>query len=456
MGLPTDSLTKLAFEQGHDQHVSNCGARPPIPYRERHRANTKSLYALPESELNASFQAEWIAFFEYKTSHWTCLKRSTKGTWRLVPPVQIGGKLPTLAYLHGRGAATASMTLNKLRAFFGFLALSEKGGGRGIPSDDAQSLAWLAVPEAVNGYLEFKTARSEGLVHKGQAGFAELAAGMTHPLTGFLTQQPHFSQRLPEAVSGRDWRGMCEETHKLCTQWKRAAVNISRDPKEAIQGLLSLSEPLAPVFRAIEALDRAAADAPTGSLKEARYKRDALLLSMLLANPLRVRNYTIMQYHVDGRGHLYVRQDGQWRLRFAPSEFKNEIGAARTPYDAPLPISLSDRIVDYLYEYRPRLVQKHPNAPWVFPSSSSAKPWSNLSKQVFRLTKRYLPETLGFGEHSFRHLVATDYLRKNPKEYLTVAQLLHDTIETVLREYAHLNHDDAFGKYELHLRAIPR
>ncbi|WP_454741331.1 hypothetical protein [Cupriavidus necator] len=249
---------------------------------------------------------------------------------------------------------------------------------------------------------------------------------------------------------------MCHDTHKLSLEWKKAAVNTSRIPQEAIQGLLVLNEPLAPVFRAIEEIDRAAAESPSGSLKEALNKRDALLLSMLVANPLRLRNYIIMQHCPNGSGHLYVRQDGQWRLRFAPSEFKNEIGAARNPYDAPLPLALSDRIVDYLCEYRPRLVQKHPNARWVFPSSRSAEPWSGLSKHVFRLTKRYLPETLGIGEHYFRHLVATDYLKKHPEDYPTVAQLLHDKLETVLSEYAHLSHDDAFAKYERHLKAIPK
>ncbi|SOZ99786.1 Putative Site-specific recombinase XerD (fragment) [Cupriavidus taiwanensis] len=176
---------------------------------------------------------------------------------------------------------------------------------------------------------------------------------------------------------------------------------------------------------------------------------------MLLANPLRLRNYIIMQHH-NGGGHLYARQDGQWRLRFIPSEFKNEHGAARSAYDAPLPLALSNRIVDYLTEYRPRLVQKHPNTPWVFPSSRSDNPWRGLSNHVYKLTKRYIPETLGFAEHSFRHLVATDYLRKHPEDYLTVAQLLNDKLETVLREYAHLRHDDSFGRYERHLAAIPK
>lgn len=177
---------------------------------------------------------------------------------------------------------------------------------------------------------------------------------------------------------------------------------------------------------------------------------------MLVANPLRVRNFVIMRYHDNQSGHLYAREDGQWRLRFSPTEFKNQKGAARGHYDAPLPRDLSDRIVDYLTEYRPRLVRDFPHIPWVFPSSRSDKKWSELSRHVFKLTKRYMPETPGFGEHGFRHLIATDYLRAHPNDYPTVAQLLHDKLETVLDNYAHLRHDDSFGKYEKHLEAIRR
>ncbi|WP_454741337.1 helix-turn-helix domain-containing protein [Cupriavidus necator] len=125
LGLPTDSLVKLAFEQAAQPPVANRASCPPIPYRERLRANTKSFYALPLAQLNSSFRAEWASFFEYKTSRCPRFERSAKGTWRLVPPAQIGKKLPALAYLHGRGAETASMTLDNLRNFFGYLALSE-------------------------------------------------------------------------------------------------------------------------------------------------------------------------------------------------------------------------------------------------------------------------------------------------------------------------------------------
>jgi len=75
-------------------------------------------------------------------------------------------------------------------------------------------------------------------------------------------------------------------------------------------------------------------------------------------------------------------------------------------------------------------------------------------QHVAKLTKRFIPECPGFGTHAFRHLVATDYPRKSPNDFLTVAVLLHDRLETVLAAYAHLREDESFARYEAHLKAI--
>jgi hypothetical protein len=276
---------------------------------------------------------------------------------------------------------------------------------------------------------------------------------MTHPVTGYLTQQPELAKRLPAAYVTTGWVDMCKATHAICATWKQDAQGLSRDPKEPIQRLLDLSEPLSPILRAIQYLDMAAASAPSGSRQEALHKRDALLLSMLLSNPLRNRNYVLLTWKADNTGALYCRQNGQWRIRFGAGDFKNDRTALQKDYDAPLPRALEGRITDYLAEYRPRLLRCAPDATWVFPACTGTK-WIDLSRHVSKLTKRLIQETPGFGTHAFRHLVPTDYLRKHPNDFLTVAILLHDTLETVLKVYAHLRQDESFGKYEDHVQAV--
>ncbi|WP_434718151.1 site-specific integrase [Paraburkholderia sp. A1BS-2L] len=455
LGLEPDALRRLLPKQREPR----CFPAPmepqvKLPYRVRLKERIADTYRLKFKDINPSFAAEWRALLDYKTSkHPPKLARSSRGRWRLLPMHKMDRQLPMYAQKGNQPCPTAQLNFDQFRAFAGYLARPVTTGGFGITPDEAQTLAWLAVPEAVNGYLEFLTERSDGLEHGGHLKLANLAGSLTHPVYGYLTQQPEFAERLPHSYASVDWTKICEATHALCAGWKRDARSISRDPTAPIQKLLNLQEPFAPVQKAIELLDLAAASSPSGSLDEALHKRDALLLSMLMANPLRRRNYVLMTWNEDNTGVLYQRQDGQWRIRYAAAnDFKNEGTSSNQGYDAPLPRALQNRIEVYLEEYRPRLVREAPDAAWVFPSSIGTK-WSGLDRHVAKLTRRLIPETpSGFGPHAFRHLVATDYLRKHPNDFLTVAILLHDTLETVLKAYAHLRQDESFEKYEAHIR----
>ncbi|MGF6809516.1 integrase [Paraburkholderia sp. Clong3] len=412
-------------------------------------------YALPESELSPIFLNEWRDLFDYKTATTrTRLKRRKRGYWRLLRKSKIATPLSSAAQKGELGSVTANIALDAIRRYLGFLCKPRTDGGLGIAKSDVMTLAWLAVPDAVNAFLEFMTQRSDGIVHWGQRGFASFVCSLTSKEYGFLTQQPHFIERLNIPIVHGSFQEMCAETHEIASEWRCKAANFSRNPEEPIRGLLALEEPLAPLLRAIAKLDSAAAESLPGSVDEAVHKRDALLLTILTANPLRRRNLMLMTYFEDGSGNLYRREDG-WRLRYEPSDFKNERGAASGPYDVPLPPDASWRIEEYLDEFRPRLLQHNPDAPWVMPSRRSTL-WQSLTKQVEKITRRFVAETPGFGPHAVRHLVATDYLRKHPNDYPTVAQLLNDRLETVIAEYAHLKHDDSFGRWQEHLRAIPK
>ncbi|APA84080.1 site-specific integrase [Paraburkholderia sprentiae WSM5005] len=425
-----------------------------IPYRARHKALTQDRFALDEADLSPDFMHEWREFFRYKTAVHTRLKRSRRSVWRCLPKAKLATQLCAAALSGDFGCVTADMTFGQVRRYLGFLCKPASEGGMGLRPEEVMTLAWLAVPEAVNSYLEFMTRRSAGVIHRGQKNFASLVCSLTTRDHGYLYQQPRFAQRLPAHFSSSSFETMCDETYFLAREWKDKATGMSRNPEEPIRALLALSEPLTPVFRAIQSLDEQAASAAPGSRDEAVHKRNALLLSMLVANPLRRRNYVLMSYAEDGSGNLYQRQDG-WRLRFEASDFKNERGAANKAYDAPLPRDISARIEEYLEEFRPRLLKNNPSALWVFPSRTGTL-WENISKQVEDLTRRLIPETPGFSPHALRHLVPTDYLRKHPNDFPTVALLLHDRLETVMTNYAHLRQDDSFGRWEEHMQKVPR
>lgn len=65
-----------------------------------------------------------------------------------------------------------------------------------------------------------------------------------------------------------------------------------------------------------------------------------------------------------------------------------------------------------------------------------------MSRRMRILTRQYIPDTPGFCSHALRHIIATDHLKRRPGDYPTVAKLLHDKLETVLREYSHLTVDE--------------
>ncbi|QIE22855.1 site-specific integrase [Caballeronia sp. SBC2] len=455
LGLEPDTLRSLLPKQRKPRCLPmQKEFQVDIPYRARLKERSADTYRLKLKDIKPALAAEWRALLDYKTTKRPDVKRSERGKWRLLPRQKVARCLSIYAQKGNLLCETAQLNLDHFCSFAGYLARPRMAGGFGLAPDEAQTLAWLAVPEAVNGYLEFLTERSNGLEHAGHRILTNLAGSLTHSVTGFLTQKPAFADGLPDTYASIAWAGMCEETHALCAAWKQDARSISRDPSVPIQKLLDLAEPLAPILKAVQLLDLAAASAPAGGLAEAVHKRDALLLSMLVANPLRKRNYVLMTWKEDNNGVLCRRQDGQWRIRYGTDDFKNDGISSTKEYDAPLPRALQNRIADYLAEYRPRLVCNAPDADWLFPSKTGTK-WVPLNRHVAKLTKRLIPETPGgFGPHAFRHLVATDYLRKHPNDFLTVAVLLNDSLETVLKAYAHLRQDESFEKYEAHVQAV--
>ena len=50
--------------------------------------------------------------------------------------------------------------------------------------------------------------------------------------------------------------------------------------------------------------------------------------------------------------------------------------------------------------------------------------------------------------------MATDWLRNNPRDYLTVAHILHDRLETVLAEYGHTDTKDGMERYYAYLETF--
>lgn len=449
----------LGFSRGHlvsllKENVTSAGLIPAkIDYRDKLRELTKDRYILPESELTPEFAAEWRALLDYKTCICPILERQDRAKWRCIPK-GTSKRMSPLVQLGNSVCPSGNIALQRIRGFFGVILMSPNNSGM-LPEAETnlpQTLAWLAYPGALNTYLNWMTQRSGGVMHQGQKVFCRFVAALLRPSTGYLWQSSKLAERLPESCRPRtpdEWRLLCEQGHKVTAAWIRESTGVSRDPALPISGLLELEQPLKPIMDAIDLIEQAAAEASSGSLTEALLRRDSLLVAMLLSNPLRVRTMMSITWSANGTGTLHGNAKSGWRLRLQDFHSKNGKGV----YDVRIATFVKSRLEAYLEEYR-GVILGNGESQYLFVSSRSNGMWEGMESHVPELMRRYVKGSLGFGAHAFRYLVATDWLTRYPNDYLTVAELLNDKIETVIKHYAHLKKDTSFQRYEEHLNSM--
>ncbi|QTQ37531.1 Putative integrase [Aromatoleum petrolei] len=466
LGLARDTLVSLAEREaeladgiGADLQALSKGHLPVVVPSFRRRLADREPHGLTlaESDLNDDFLREWHDLFQYKTGGTLNIQRTMKGTWRLIP-ANTATRTTHLARRRNMVCPSAEMFMDRLRTFFGVLfRLPAREGGFHWSEPPSQTLAWLAHPDALTLYLDWLTDRSDGIRHSGQRVFSQFVASLLRPETGYLWQQAaRFREQLPREMRPADddaWRAMCERSHTYLRQFIRGAKGVSRAPDEPIANLLALPNPLKPVLNAIELIDATAAACPPGSISEARHKRNALLLAMLLSNPLRRRSIASLTWEPNGHGSLRGSAASGWRIVLAPHQLKNGDSNRGRNYDVKVADWLNSRLSEYLEEYRDTLLNGG-RSRYLFIGDETEKLWEGLGTTVRNITRRYIPGSPGFGPHALRHLVATDWLRRFPGDFLTVAELLNDRLETVLASYAHLKRDDSFSRYEAHIATM--
>jgi len=450
LGLKRNELVQL-IERSTDgpAHVATTPAhRLQSAERSQHK-----LY-LAESELSDSFLSEWRALFDYKTTSFPALERQARGHWRLIP-ASTSGAVSTLARRANMVCPTAEMVLDKLRLFLGVLMkLPLEDGGLSKDVPPMQTLAWCAHPTALGCFLGWMTARSNGIRHSGQKVFAAVVANLLRPQTGFLWQQPAlFRCSLPPSMrpeSNAAWQEMCANSHKFLREYIRGATGVARNPEEPIADLLAQPKPLQPIRDAIARINADAAASRPGSITEARHKRNALVLALLLSNPLRARTLVSLTWLPNGQGSLRGSPSLGWRIQLQGIHLKTGDSQRGRVYDVKVAAWVKPLLDEYIEEHRETLLRGM-SSPYLLVGDEEGGIWEGLGATVQKLTRRYIPGSPGFGPHAIRHLVATDWLRKHPDDYLTVAELLGDAPATVLAHYAHLRRDDSFARYEAYL-----
>ncbi|HEX8177794.1 MAG TPA: hypothetical protein VF543_22085 [Pyrinomonadaceae bacterium] len=420
--------------------------RGQTPYRRKIMALQKKRYRYWSDTL----ETEWMGVVRFKTASYLPEGQKRVSAWT--------------SSEGSEGVSYPSAEIGKahLKCFFGFCCLSKSDdpllNGPGMSTKE-MTLALLADKRLVEDYLEFQKIRAGGIYTEGTLGFIEIVRQLLKAETGYLYQHPELARKLKGRVSVKKWLKRCSDTRDRLTninsQLKQKGLIVKgRDPEESIEQILARDRPLHILLQMIKDMQSDMPPAKSSKNLQALHYRNILLIGLLSSNPLRIRQFVIMQFE----RHLKRRENGEWWVEFKKGEFKNR-NVLRSDYSVRVARHLWPIIDCYRSEFRPYLAGAK-KCNYVFRQESrrrgdkdNIRPMSRigLTQIIEKLTGTYIDITPGFFPHAFRHIVATDIIKKNPEfGFFLASKALHDKLETVERAYAHLKTHEYFEPVNRH------
>lgn len=417
---------------------------------------------------------EWAGLMAHKVNEFR-ERASKRDTWRVKPDTKSGSKGNWASRYAGGRVAAADAAWGYISRYLSWLCLSPEHGGAGLTADRVSTLAWVLRDDLIQRGLQWMRMRSGGKLHLGQVQLLNYACMLLRPKTGWLWLNPQIANAfgpgdLPSCLGSEyrsnetfneNWRNECARIwglYKSQADMVRGSRNLEkgREPTEPIQDILAAKAPLSIVMQMLATLMRNPPPATCFKSKAVWY-RDVLLISFLSANPLRAQHFSTMTYRPDGSGNLY-KDGADWCYRAASEEFKNAPGA----YEVTLPGYVGRAIEDYL-EFGRKHLYCASESEYVFmparcgpqtvydetgtelPTRPTMWTTESIGIRVRLITRGLRNGRPGFGPHAFRHIVATDYLKRHPGAFKLVAHLLNDSLETVIKEYGHVSPQDGLS-----------
>lgn len=443
-----DRLLQAAVESVlTGQHLSEYGRRQSentrLPYRLR--------LPLPEQ-----LQAECDSLIEMKRTRGAINKSNRAQRWS-------DGS-------HGRWE-------QMIRSFLGYCSLpttatDERISGAGLPLE-ALTLGLIVSPTLVDGYLEFRRIRTDGVDSNNSRDALTFMLSMLRADSGWVAGHPELLERLPapirqEVGQAGDWKTLCAQQHEyLAGLHRNMEYQVSRDPFEPIMPMIATGRPLDLLQQALhnqrKELDAISHLTDVMPSEKAEMWRDHLLISLLSWLPLRGKHWPAMRYAESHQSLYGIRNGSQlryidgkhWGIYLEAKSFKNVrnkvIFGPKRDRDVKFllqkmhGLKTVEPLLDmYMRVHRPFLC---PGDGPVFPDESGLPlTYFRFYKIVKKWTTKYLSEygdpTYGlrikgvapFGPHAFRHLMAS-HVVINTGSFEYAAHMLLDSPETVQKHY---------------------
>lgn len=412
------------------------------------RGETRNLpkIALSEKELPARLRREMDAYYEWATADFVANRPRTRKR-RPISADYDRGMLKRIAGFHVLhcGAAVDKLSLESLTdhevaaKYVGWF-LDHHGRATQTLRNVVVALISLA------DYLAL-TARSEK---------------RREAMEGASQRLKLLRDRMPDCVAVRDKRKcwLSLEQIEMC--------GINRYPRNYAR----LASATATVRRKLQSLNT-----KTGSnLKyTAAHALASLLIRLLVRIPLRIRNFMEMcwnPYNPEEGKNLF-REGESWFIQFSGPELKVETRRGRVnsilhrvpdelvwlveevltvwrPLITEIPYQLprSGEVLTASYEEPPQTkAPEGKNAPQnvlVF-LTSECKPMKRDNVRDWVKSTTYVYSRVAVYPHLIRDIWATSYI-KHTRDFIGAAKRLGDTVETVMKHYAHLLDDDAEAK----------
>lgn len=309
--------------------------------------------------------------------------------------------------------------------------VADQCGGR----EHLRSLADISSIESVELVLRHLYDRTGGVWHQHAGNFANclflIARDFVRADDVTVARLKHLRDIISQRVRADRKPGLSErvkqklmpfDNAKLLRQLFLLPGDLYRDAHDLLQGIRKRSPK---------------------SVRAAQRHEQALMLDLLILDPMRRQNLAQIDYqrdfHRDARGRIT-------RLWISGDRVKNGISI-----DTPIPLALAKRIQTHLTLFRPHL--RGAESCWLFPSpKGTPRAPDNVTKAVSASVRKSLG--VSFSPQMMRHILATALYRRDPNNGVVVQRKLrHTNVKATERMYGTMSNA---GSNEIWQREIAR